>query len=477
MVLALKFVRFFVTIAAAFAAQLQPAIQGDLDGIPTYSQTVAQLEALAKQQQQHAAFREIGRTRTGLAIPALIIDARKQPLPTPLSNGGVVVVAQIQPREGLSLGLALKLAARLVAVPPNVRVVIVPIVNPDGFEELRLNFSQLGEDVVKNASPTCDSTSSANFSTNGVNLGHNWDFEWDYPIVSTEDFTDPCGPSYRGPDPFSEPETRALRDLILAESPKSVLIIHSRHTSDESRLLVPFMFHKSTFLSSAKYKMLSDSDSVVYQKLTRAMLDAPAQNAPTTATYTVGTSWETIGKTISGSDLDWIFDNTGAFSLIMQMGTADGLYWPSNELVDFLIDKHIDPLLALINLAPTLPLKTTAKTTNSSLLKKFSMLPVYLGIVLFLLVGAILSVSYCLGYDNVFSRFKSWVKRLERKLNNQRKRYIGLRSNHGSGGGDAGSSSVSSRRENSVDIEEELGLEDLIEVDEDDEGAGFSYQA
>ncbi|KAJ3130798.1 hypothetical protein HK100_007462 [Physocladia obscura] len=474
MVLALKLVGLLVVIAATFATQTQPGMQGDLDGIPTYSQTVTQLEVLSKQ--QHTMFLEIGHTRTGLAIPALVIDARKQQS----DGGGVVVVAQTQPREGLSLGLALKLAIRLVAAPPSVRVVIVPIANPDGFEELRLNFPQLGEDVVKNTSPTCDSTSSANFSTNGVNLGHNWDFEWNYPIVSTEDFTDPCGPSYRGPDPFSEPETRALRDLILAESPKSVLIIHSRHTSDESRLLVPFMFHKSTFLSSAKYKMLSDSDSIVYQKLTSAMLDAPPQNAPTTATYTVGTSWETIGKTISGSDLDWIFENTGAFSLIMQMGTADGSYWPSRGLVDSLIDKHIDPVLALINLAPILPTKTTAKTANSSLLKKFSMIPVYLGLALFLLVGAILGVSYCLGYDNVFVRFKTWVKRLERKLNNQRKQYIGLRSNHtGGGGGGCGAriSSLSSRRANSLDFEEELGLEDLIEVDEDDEGAGFSYRA
>lgn len=39
----------------------------------------------------------------------------------------------------------------------------------------------------------------------------------------------PCAPTYNGGEPFTEPESRALRDAILAESKrtKSYLTVHS----------------------------------------------------------------------------------------------------------------------------------------------------------------------------------------------------------------------------------------------------------
>jgi hypothetical protein len=75
------------------------------------------------------------------------------------------------------------------ALPPDVTLYVLPLANPDGCE--------------------LDSRENAN----GVDLNRNWDTpDW------SEDIEGPFGPvaGGGGPEPFSEPETAALRDWLLA---------------------------------------------------------------------------------------------------------------------------------------------------------------------------------------------------------------------------------------------------------------------
>jgi murein tripeptide amidase MpaA len=72
----------------------------------------------------------------------------------------------------------------------------VPLVNPDGY-----NFSRSRPENKmwrKNrhvSSNECE----------GVDLNRNWDFKWK---------GSGCDDTYAGPRPFSEPETRGLRDIL-----------------------------------------------------------------------------------------------------------------------------------------------------------------------------------------------------------------------------------------------------------------------
>ena len=47
----------------------------------------------------------------------------------------------------------------------------------------------------------------------GVDLNRNYGVYWDKPGGNSPD---PCAESYRGTHPFSEPETRAIRDFLVA---------------------------------------------------------------------------------------------------------------------------------------------------------------------------------------------------------------------------------------------------------------------
>ena len=67
----------------------------------------------------------------------------------------------------------------------------------------------------------CDDESS------GVDLNRN--YAWAFGNSSHGSSSDPCDETFRGPYPFSEPETRAIRDLI--ESKKSELrVVYNIHT-------------------------------------------------------------------------------------------------------------------------------------------------------------------------------------------------------------------------------------------------------
>ncbi|KAJ3053638.1 hypothetical protein HDU99_007941, partial [Rhizoclosmatium hyalinum] len=232
--------------------------------------------------------------------------------------------------------------------------------------------------------------------------------------------------------------------------------------------------------------MLSDADTETYKLITSSMNNVFSEKH--SLQYSVGTAWETFQQTISGSDLDWIFDTANAFSLVLQVGTIDGTYWPDVDSVSSLVDKHLDPIIKFLQLSSKLPAKTTKKTANSSLLTHFNWVPLYLGAILFLIIGATMGTSWCLGYDRVWDRFKTWAKRMERKLQNHRKQYTGLRTTRAARadrGGSArhrgssrnrlteegiGSSSGTNNRM-SMSSEDDVLLEDLIVEDDDDEGA------
>lgn len=60
----------------------------------------------------------------------------------------------------------------------------------------------------------------------GVDLNRNYGVAWDKPGGSSPD---PCAENYRGEEPFSEPETRAIRDFLIShkEEIKFVYNFHS----------------------------------------------------------------------------------------------------------------------------------------------------------------------------------------------------------------------------------------------------------
>jgi murein tripeptide amidase MpaA len=87
-------------------------------------------------------------------------------------------------------------------VPAEVTLYVVPCANPDGCA----------------AGPILEY---GRVNGNNVDLNRNWDYQWQMTA------THGTRPVYAGAYPFSEPETAALRDLILEQNVEAVIFYHS----------------------------------------------------------------------------------------------------------------------------------------------------------------------------------------------------------------------------------------------------------
>lgn len=86
-------------------------------------------------------------------------------------------------------------------IAPNLSLYVIPAANPDGLRHGRRRAGR--------------------FNANSVDLNRNWGCNWSDEAYWGSREVDP------GPKPFSEPETRALRDFIVALQPAAVVWYHS----------------------------------------------------------------------------------------------------------------------------------------------------------------------------------------------------------------------------------------------------------
>lgn len=90
---------------------------------------------------------------------------------------------------------------QIVALLDQLELIIVPMVNPDGYKH-SWDFDRFWRKNRRD-----------NFPDYGVDLNRNWGVDWGGPESTS---SDPGNDLYYGTGPFSEPETAAVRDLIVA---------------------------------------------------------------------------------------------------------------------------------------------------------------------------------------------------------------------------------------------------------------------
>jgi|GEM_PF-778435 len=127
-------------------------------------------------------------------------------------------------REWISVEVPLYIAHYLTAnyatnpeiasMVDNQQIWVVPMLNPDGYTYSR----------TVNASWRKNRRNNGN-GTYGVDLNRNYGYMWSYDNEGSSGNTGAY--DYRGSAPFSEPETRALRDLCLAHPFRSMITYHN----------------------------------------------------------------------------------------------------------------------------------------------------------------------------------------------------------------------------------------------------------
>jgi carboxypeptidase T len=176
------------------------------------------MRQLANSQPDILELREIGRSVENRPIWALRIGERRG------SDRKVCFLGCHHAREWVAVEVPYRLAEYLVhhANQPPVRewlsqgeIWVAPMVNPDGHEYTRTQNRLWRKNRRRNPDGSV-----------GVDPNRNYGYMWGTLNVNTSSHV-PSDETYVGPHAFSEPETRAIRDLIARELFRGLLTFHS----------------------------------------------------------------------------------------------------------------------------------------------------------------------------------------------------------------------------------------------------------
>jgi len=206
----------------------------------TYDEINAYIDQLAGEFPGLVTVRTIGTSLEGREIRAFDVVSPDAPADAPV----VLFNAGQHAREWIGPATTLYIADRMLRefgsdgrtsdVVNNVRVVFVPLVNPDGY----VYTWNVNRNWRKNRRNNGDGTW-------GVDNNRNWSEYWGGSGSSDYGGSE----TYHGAAPFSEPETRALRDLALSEPH---LVAHVDWHSYSQLLLYPYDGFQSSPIGSER---------------------------------------------------------------------------------------------------------------------------------------------------------------------------------------------------------------------------------
>lgn len=181
-------------------------------------------------------------------------------------------------------------------------IFLIPMANPDGIAAIRNNVPGTLSYWNKNMSPQSHCP--------GVSLDRNFDVAW-----SHNNSVNSCNQNYPGPAPFSEAETRAVRDIFHKYSHKIVAYLNVHAGT----------FFSSTFKGDAvlypKGYTDSTSDDDKYIDL-RGEIEEVMRNASfQVLSVTVDTLYSWYGK-VTGTSVDYastVYGTPFALELVMQI--------------------------------------------------------------------------------------------------------------------------------------------------------------
>ena len=113
---------------------------------------------------------------------------------------------------------------------------IVPTVNVDGLAYIEAGYRKTGDFPEKRTNMHATSKACSGTIAPGVDLNRNYDFAWDDGDAHIDGGE--CSELYPGTHPFSEPETRAVRDF-LTERKSEVKFVYNFHCAGKL-FVVPY---------------------------------------------------------------------------------------------------------------------------------------------------------------------------------------------------------------------------------------------
>lgn len=293
-----------------------------------YAELTVALQELVRQHPQISQLYSIGKSHEGREIWAVRISGQ---LSEASSLPGIIYMGGHHAREHLSVETPLGYIkyllesydqglARIRTLVNSRDIHIIPAVNPDGLEfDVATGKYQLWR---KNRKINGD-------GTYGVDLNRNYGFMWGTGGSSKSTSSD----IYMGPQPFSEPETQAVKNYVSAHN--NITILLSFHTFSEL-ILYPWG-HKYNGIENIR-------DQQVHATMAAKMAEWNH--------YTPEQSSELY--IASGDTTDWSYGTYKIISFTFELdpsqsyGGGGGGFYPGENAIPTVMQKNLEPVLYLL---------------------------------------------------------------------------------------------------------------------------------
>lgn len=288
----------FFAPAKPLTSELTLASGGNGD-YHSYSELVAEMKSLAEKFPSICRLEDLGRSIEGRRILALKISdnvALNEPEPSFLFLGCH------HAREWISVEVPFYLGRYLVEnynhnlsvqhLVNEAQIWIVPLINPDGLE-YTIKFYRYWR---KNRRLNSDGSF-------GVDLNRNYGFNWG--IDNRGSSPNPASETYRGVAPFSEPETKAVRDLFSNHQFQALISYHSY----SQVILYPWGF---TTVPADKYQLLFN----LAKKMSDLMFSVHGRR------YDFGQA-STMLYLTNGDTTDWAYGMSGIPAFTIELPPID----------------------------------------------------------------------------------------------------------------------------------------------------------
>lgn len=296
-----------------------------------YTELTQKIQELQRTYPRQLQVNSIGKTVEGRDIWGLRISgdlANADRLP------GVIYMGGHHAREHLSVELPLYYAGyflseyakgnpRIVALMNGRDIHIIPAVNPDGLEYdiASGNYKLWRKNRTRNAN-----------GTYGVDLNRNYSYQWGTGGSSSN----PASDTFKGPTPFSEPETQAIKNYV--ETHQNITILLSFHTF--SKLILYPWGHKNGSIDVTR-------DYQVHKVMAEKMAEWNHYEPQQSSDLYIA----------SGDTTDWSYGDQKIISFTFELdpagggwGGSDGFY-PGADIIPAVQQKNLEPILYLLEYA------------------------------------------------------------------------------------------------------------------------------
>lgn len=186
----------------------------------------------------------------------------------------------------------------------NTELYFIPCINPDGYIHNQTTNPNGGGLWRKNRLDNQDGSF-------GVDLNRNYGHKWGHDNSGSSPNTG--SETYRGPVPFSEPETRAVKAFC---------------ENHEFEFILNYHTHGNLLVYPWGYSDQPTEDSTTFRAFANALIK---QNK-----FKAGTGSETVGYVTNGDSDDWMYGEQVAKPLAFSMTPEVGAgFWPAQDQITF----------------------------------------------------------------------------------------------------------------------------------------------